>query len=327
MRQGFQTAGRAIKHGFQKAGHWIKENGLKVVKLGLKAVATIKKVASHVVRFIPGVGTALSAGLDAASMATNAAADAVPAKLTGNWAKANTIMGHIQNPFGMNSFSVCSFAEYYLLGLAVKKGAAATRKAAPRIAGRVANKRGTQARAPIRRPSARAFRGVPSSRSAARGRSTAGASRGFSAIRSAARRGAKGASRPVIAGGARQLLKKPTRSAFGGVAGKTILRLPQRRIARTASRLPQRLFASKPRQMGARLPQRHVVSGAAKRTTGRPVLRRPFLQRIVSAAAKRPAARPQSRPPAAHQQKPRARAPPPRRAVPRSAPTRGKRRP
>lgn len=107
IKEGFQVAGAKMKEGFQKAGKWIKETGAKVAKFGLKVVATIGAVASHVAKFIPIIGQPLSAALKVHSFAMNKASDAIHADLGSKLNKGMHVMDIIQDP----------------LGYAVKKGA------------------------------------------------------------------------------------------------------------------------------------------------------------------------------------------------------------
>jgi len=63
-------------------GRWFKTTGAKIAKVALKVFSVIKGALSHVVKFIPGVGPALSKGLKLASKATSMASDAIKVRLS-----------------------------------------------------------------------------------------------------------------------------------------------------------------------------------------------------------------------------------------------------
>jgi hypothetical protein len=83
-----QKIGHGIKVAAQKVGHFIKTTGAKIIKVGLKIVSTIQKVAAKVVGFIPGVGKVLGKVLEGASAATNAISNKIHVKIGGKLGKA-----------------------------------------------------------------------------------------------------------------------------------------------------------------------------------------------------------------------------------------------
>jgi len=83
-----QKIGHGIKVAAQKVGHFIKTTGAKIVKVGLKIISTVQKVASKIVGFIPGVGKVLGKVLEGASAATNAISDKIHVKIGGKLGKA-----------------------------------------------------------------------------------------------------------------------------------------------------------------------------------------------------------------------------------------------
>jgi hypothetical protein len=87
-----------MKASFQKAGNWIKENGAKVAKFGLKVYATATKVASHVANFIPGVGKGVSKALDGVSKVADFASDKIHADLGSKLDKGMNVMNKIEHP-------------------------------------------------------------------------------------------------------------------------------------------------------------------------------------------------------------------------------------
>ncbi|KAI8871391.1 hypothetical protein GQ42DRAFT_162034, partial [Ramicandelaber brevisporus] len=73
IKKGFQNFGKTVKRGFQKAGKWIKEKAIPFVKKKvLPVVDKIAGVAQKVVKGIPGIGTALSAGIGGVRAGINA---------------------------------------------------------------------------------------------------------------------------------------------------------------------------------------------------------------------------------------------------------------
>jgi len=99
-KAGFQKAGTAIKKGFQKVGHFIKTTGAKIAKFGLKVVSAAAGVLSHVAKFIPGVGPALSGALKGVSKGTDAASNAIHANLGKKLDKGMKVLGYIGDPIG-----------------------------------------------------------------------------------------------------------------------------------------------------------------------------------------------------------------------------------
>ncbi|KAF9481090.1 hypothetical protein BDN70DRAFT_931204 [Pholiota conissans] len=83
-----QKIGHAFKSAAKKVGHFVKTTGAKIAKVGLKAWSTAQRVASKAAQFIPVVGKPLSKILDGASAATNAASNAIHAKMGGKLGKA-----------------------------------------------------------------------------------------------------------------------------------------------------------------------------------------------------------------------------------------------
>ena len=89
-----------MKEGFQKAGTWIKDNGAKVAKFGLKIVSAATSVAGHVAGLIPGVGKAVGKSLSAVSKLTDFASDKIHADLGAKLNKGMDVMNKIEHPLG-----------------------------------------------------------------------------------------------------------------------------------------------------------------------------------------------------------------------------------
>ncbi|KAF9479851.1 hypothetical protein BDN70DRAFT_660247 [Pholiota conissans] len=87
-----KKVGHGIKTAAKKVGHFVKTTGAKIAKVGLKVWSTAQKLASKVVQFIPVVGKPLSKVLDGASAVTNAASNAIHAKIGGKLGKAMKVM-------------------------------------------------------------------------------------------------------------------------------------------------------------------------------------------------------------------------------------------
>jgi hypothetical protein len=98
IKDDFKKAGSAIKKGFQKVGTFIKKNGAKIAKFGLKVYAAAASVASKALKFIPGVGTALSTAVKGLAIGANAASDKIHANL-GKLGKVDKGLNYVINPF------------------------------------------------------------------------------------------------------------------------------------------------------------------------------------------------------------------------------------
>ncbi|EDR11197.1 uncharacterized protein LACBIDRAFT_384346 [Laccaria bicolor S238N-H82] len=99
-KAGFQKAGKAIKKGFQKVGQFIKTTGAKIAKFGLKIVSAAAGVLGTVARFIPGIGTGLSAALKGVQKGTDAASNAIHANLGSKLEKGMKALNIIGDPIG-----------------------------------------------------------------------------------------------------------------------------------------------------------------------------------------------------------------------------------
>jgi len=96
---GVKTAAKVAGNGLKTAGKWVKDNGAKIAKVGLKAVSTYWSVGSKLANFIPGVGKTLSKGLKAGSAALDLGSNAIHADVSGGGlGKAMGIMDKIQHP-------------------------------------------------------------------------------------------------------------------------------------------------------------------------------------------------------------------------------------
>jgi hypothetical protein len=101
-----QKVGNGVKKVAQKVGNgvkagakWVKANGAKIAKGGLKVLATVSSVAGRVANFvpIPGVNKMMSKGLKYASAGLDKGSDAIKADL-GGFGKAVNVMNKIQHP-------------------------------------------------------------------------------------------------------------------------------------------------------------------------------------------------------------------------------------
>ncbi|KIK03996.1 hypothetical protein K443DRAFT_650142 [Laccaria amethystina LaAM-08-1] len=101
IKKGFQKfAGAAMKKGFQKVGQFIKTTGAKIAKFGLKVVSAAAGVLGTVARFIPGVGSGLSAAFKGVSKGADAASNAIHANLGKKLEKGMKVMNIIEDPIG-----------------------------------------------------------------------------------------------------------------------------------------------------------------------------------------------------------------------------------
>jgi len=94
---GVKTAVKVVGNGLKTAGKWVKENGAKIAKAGLKIISTVGSVVGRVASFIPGVGKVVSKGLKYASAGLDKASDAIHANL-GGFGKAMNVMDKIEHP-------------------------------------------------------------------------------------------------------------------------------------------------------------------------------------------------------------------------------------
>jgi len=110
IKQGVQKAANKIKQtgktvgkGLQKAGHYLKEKGAKIGKFGLKLLAAAASAAGRVVKFIPGIGTAVSMSLKGIAMGANIASDKIHAHLGGALGKIAGGLDYVISPMGTAS--------------------------------------------------------------------------------------------------------------------------------------------------------------------------------------------------------------------------------
>jgi TctA family transporter len=89
-----------MKKGFQKVGQFIKTTGAKIAKFGLKVVSAAAGVLGTVARFIPGVGSGLSAAFKGVSKGADAASNAIHANLGKKLEKGMKVMNIIEDPIG-----------------------------------------------------------------------------------------------------------------------------------------------------------------------------------------------------------------------------------
>lgn len=108
IKSGFQKAGRAIKSAAQKVGHFVKTTGAKIAKFGLKIISTAQSLASHVVRFIPGIGQAASAALKAESAGLNKASESIHVSLGKKLDKGMKVMSAMSDPEGTAAHAIAN---------------------------------------------------------------------------------------------------------------------------------------------------------------------------------------------------------------------------
>ena len=66
----------------KKVGKFVKNNGAKVAKFGLKVVQSVGEVAGHVASYIPGVGKPVQQAIHGVSTVAGVASDHIHAKLS-----------------------------------------------------------------------------------------------------------------------------------------------------------------------------------------------------------------------------------------------------
>jgi hypothetical protein len=86
-----------------KVGNFVKKNGAKIAKFGLKVYATATKTAGRVASFIPGVGKPISRALSGVSKVANFASDKIHADLDKKLTTGMNVMDKIQNPVGKST--------------------------------------------------------------------------------------------------------------------------------------------------------------------------------------------------------------------------------
>ena len=89
-----------VKQGFQTAGRAIKKFAPTVAKFGLKVISAAQSVAARVVKYIPVIGKPASELLKAESKGLNMASNAIHAKLPAKLQKGSAILDDIRDPFG-----------------------------------------------------------------------------------------------------------------------------------------------------------------------------------------------------------------------------------
>ncbi|KAF8886073.1 hypothetical protein CPB84DRAFT_1850216 [Gymnopilus junonius] len=99
IKKGVKKVGK----GFQKAAHYLKENGAKIGKFGLKILAATASAAGRLTKFIPGVGTAVSMALKGVAMGANIASDKIHVHLGGALGKIAGGLNYVISPMGAAS--------------------------------------------------------------------------------------------------------------------------------------------------------------------------------------------------------------------------------
>ncbi|KAF9479867.1 hypothetical protein BDN70DRAFT_920941 [Pholiota conissans] len=108
IKRAAQKIGRGIKTGSdslfglaaKKVGHFMKTTGAKIVKVGLKIMATAGKIAAKVANFIPGIGKAVSKGIEAVSTVRDKISNAIHVNIGGKLGKAMHRMDKAQKVVG-----------------------------------------------------------------------------------------------------------------------------------------------------------------------------------------------------------------------------------
>ena len=90
----------------KKVGTFVKTQGAKIAKFGLKVAESVGKVAGHVASFIPAIGKPIKHAIHGVSKVAGMVSDHIPAKLSNKLEKgmkimnkANKIMGYIPRDF------------------------------------------------------------------------------------------------------------------------------------------------------------------------------------------------------------------------------------
>jgi hypothetical protein len=104
LKQDFQKAGAAIKHGVQTAAKkvetFVKNTGAKVAKFGLKVVESVGEVAGHIASFIPAVGKPIQQAIHGVSKVAGVISDSIKTKLSSKLQKGMNIMNKADNIMG-----------------------------------------------------------------------------------------------------------------------------------------------------------------------------------------------------------------------------------
>jgi hypothetical protein len=79
---------------------FVKNNGAKIAKVGLKAVAAATKIASYAAVVIPGIGEPVGKTLGTISKVSDFASSKIPAKLSPGLEKGMNILDKVEHPLG-----------------------------------------------------------------------------------------------------------------------------------------------------------------------------------------------------------------------------------
>jgi len=91
---------KKVVHAAKKAVRWVKTNGAKIAKVGLKSMAALSKAASHVAAVIPGVGKPIGLALSNFSKSADFAQQQIHVSLGSKLDKYMKVMDRIQHPLG-----------------------------------------------------------------------------------------------------------------------------------------------------------------------------------------------------------------------------------
>jgi len=100
LNKGFQKATGVLNKGFKIAGQYLKQNGAKIAKVGLKLYAAYASTAAKIVKYIPGVGQPLSMALKGVAMGANIGSSQIPADMSGKFGEVSKGIDYVIDPVG-----------------------------------------------------------------------------------------------------------------------------------------------------------------------------------------------------------------------------------
>lgn len=92
-------------------GHFIKTTGAKIVKFGMKLVATAERVVSKAVGFIPGIGKPIAKAMELHAKGLDAISNKIHVKLPGRLEHGMRVMNKIEKVSGYIPRELADFEE------------------------------------------------------------------------------------------------------------------------------------------------------------------------------------------------------------------------
>ncbi|KDR71715.1 hypothetical protein GALMADRAFT_281608 [Galerina marginata CBS 339.88] len=100
VKAGFNQTTTVLNTGFKTAGQFMKKNGAKIAKVGLKLYAAYASTAAKIVKYVPGVGQPLSMALKGVAMGAKIGSSQIHADMSGKFGEVSNGIDYVLDPVG-----------------------------------------------------------------------------------------------------------------------------------------------------------------------------------------------------------------------------------